>query len=125
MEQIFHADYDDVDDDNANHWNLFSLTDCLSSNTFPFIENVNGSAAAHAKPKVKKTVGDRWRTAFKKTKLLNDPWFEFHIDEYQAENVIRHRYDAIKQKWKQDKCVVKMETKPFANGKQIFDELVR
>lgn len=58
----------------------------------------------------------RWKLAVLKAKLINDPWVEFHIEKFQAERVIRHRYNAIKKKWIQDECIVKMEDKQFANG---------
>ena len=50
-----------------------------------------------------------WRTAAKKIKLLKDPWYEFHIQKYPVENVIRHRYNPGRKEWRTDECVVKME----------------
>jgi hypothetical protein len=58
----------------------------------------------------------RWKTAAMKIKLIKDPWHEFHIEKYPVETVIRHRYNPVKKAWSKDQCVVKMETKQFANG---------
>lgn len=58
----------------------------------------------------------RWKTAALKLKLVKDPWYEFRIDSYPVETVIRHRYNPIKKEWKKDECLVKMENKQFANG---------
>ena len=33
----------------------------------------------------------RWKTAALKLKLIKDPWYEFHIEKYPVETVIRHR----------------------------------
>jgi hypothetical protein len=116
---------DAVNDTDDDVWNIFPLTDSSSFDSSLF-NSCNECIDDESKAESVKTmaVRDRWRTAFRKTKLLNDPWFEFHIDEYQAENVVRHRYDATKKKWKQDKCVVKMEAKSFANGTQVMKNQV-
>jgi hypothetical protein len=58
----------------------------------------------------------RWKSAAMKIKLIKDPWYEFHIEKYPVETVIRHRYNPVKKTWSKDECVVKMETKQFANG---------
>jgi hypothetical protein len=108
----------DVIDDDL--WSIFPLTDSfepsLTTREFAEHDKLSPSKTNLTKPK---PIRDRWRSAYKKTKLLYDPWFEFHFDEYKAENVVRHRYDAVKKKWKQDKCVVKMESKSFANGTKL------
>jgi hypothetical protein len=58
-----------------------------------------------------------WHLAFKKVKVMKDPWVKFHIGEdYPVEHVIRHRYNPCKKEWKKDECVVRMQTKQFANG---------
>jgi hypothetical protein len=58
----------------------------------------------------------RWRQAALKAKLLCDPWVEFKLESYPAENAIRHRYNAIKKEWIKDECKVKMENTQFAKG---------
>lgn len=58
----------------------------------------------------------RWKTAAMRVKMIKDPWADFKVNEYPAEEVIRHRYNAIKKKWIQDECVVKIETNQFAQG---------
>lgn len=58
----------------------------------------------------------RWKTAAKRVRMIKDPWADFKVDKYPAEEVVRHRYNAIKKKWIQDECVVKIETDQFANG---------
>lgn len=58
----------------------------------------------------------RWKSAAMKVKIMKDPWADFKKDLYPTEHCIRHRYNAIKKKWIQDQCMVKMEPKQFANG---------
>jgi hypothetical protein len=119
-------------------WSIFPLTDNLSSsyvdpnnlltlenvyhNKFPIgMENFKSKNLLIKKPhgqhesKSNKVVS-RWKMAVLKAKMMNDPWIDYHIEKYSAERVIRHRYNAIKKKWIQDECIVKMEEKPFANG---------
>ena len=50
-----------------------------------------------------------WKRALKKAQSIEDPWEKFHIDELPTENVIRHRYSALRRKWVLDECQVKME----------------
>ena len=59
---------------------------------------------------------NRWKAAAKKVRMLNDPWAEFDIEVYPAEHAVRHRYNAIKKKWIQDECIVKIESAQFACG---------
>jgi hypothetical protein len=70
------------------------------------LDPANGSPAAR----------QRWKMAAAKIKLAKDPWHEFHIENYPVETVVRHRYDPVEKSWFKDTCVVKMETKQFANG---------
>ena len=58
----------------------------------------------------------RWKSAAMRVKTMKDPWADFEVDKYPAEHVTRHRYNAIKKKWIQDECVVKVETTRFAQG---------
>lgn len=58
----------------------------------------------------------RWMRALRKAKKAEDPWAEFHIDEYETEVCIRHRYNALKKVWIRDNVLVKMEPKPFTRG---------
>ena len=51
----------------------------------------------------------KWMSALKKIKKMEDPWAKFHIDELPIERCMRHRYNALKQKWVQDEVTVKME----------------
>lgn len=66
--------------------------------------------------KVAKTPKDRWKEAAHKIKLIKDPWAKFEIDKYPVEHVVRHRYNPVTKSWKKDNCVVKVESKQFANG---------
>ena len=50
-----------------------------------------------------------WKRALKKARSIEDPWEKFHIDELATENVVRHRYSALRKKWVLDECQVKME----------------
>jgi len=58
----------------------------------------------------------RWKSAACKAIMMPDPWLDFKIESYPAENVIRHRYNAIKKQWIKDECMVKIEPEKFANG---------
>lgn len=66
--------------------------------------------------KIPKTPKDRWKEAAHKIKLIKDPWAKFEIDKYPVEHVVRHRYNPLKKTWKKDNCVVRVESKQFANG---------
>ncbi|XP_074647472.1 eukaryotic elongation factor 2 kinase-like isoform X2 [Tubulanus polymorphus] len=57
-----------------------------------------------------------WKRAFQKLKKLRDPWAEFHIDSYQPETAIRHRYNALKKIWVTDTVCIKMEKTAFNHG---------
>lgn len=59
---------------------------------------------------------NKWKTAAMKLRLMKDPWYEFKIDSYPVERVIRHRYNPANKEWNKDECFVKMESKQFANG---------
>lgn len=58
----------------------------------------------------------RWKMALKKLKKIEDPWAKFKIADYPQEVVVRHRYNPVKNEWKKDECIVKVEPKQFANG---------
>lgn len=77
---------------------------------FPFPGNQAGSAGQMSLARL------RWKTAASKVRQLNDPWADFKIELYEAEHVVRHRYNAIKKAWIQDECVVKIEPNQFAHG---------
>ena len=68
-------------------------------------ENGPVKQAAWESPRIK----GLWKRALKKAKSIEDPWEKFHIDELSTENVIRHRYSALRKKWVLDDCQVKME----------------
>lgn len=68
------------------------------------------------KLEIQKRVRERWQNAAKKLKFMKDPWYEFHIQDYPIEKVVRHRYNPVKKEWRRDECVVRMEPKQFANG---------
>ena len=55
----------------------------------------------------------RWKLAMKKIKELKDPWEKFHIEEFEAETAVRHRYNALEKEWLQDEIVLKIEKKVF------------
>ena len=76
----------------------------------PFLANYNISRSTASLARL------RWLDAASKVRLICDPWTDFKIDSYPTENVIRHRYNAIKKQWIKDECVVKMEPDKFANG---------
>ena len=52
---------------------------------------------------------ERWKTALKKLRKIEDPWAKFKIADYPQEVVIRHRYNPVKNEWKKDENIVKME----------------
>ncbi|CAF0889007.1 unnamed protein product [Brachionus calyciflorus] len=78
--------------------------------------NKSPSKQQLTKEEIKNKVREKWRSAAKKLKYIKDPWFEFHIQDYPVEKVIRHRYNPVKKEWRKDECFVKMEPKQFANG---------
>ncbi|KXJ21681.1 Eukaryotic elongation factor 2 kinase [Exaiptasia diaphana] len=57
-----------------------------------------------------------WKHALKKAMTMPDPWEMFHLDMCSQENAIRHRYNALKKTWVQDKVRIKMESSPFDQG---------
>lgn len=57
-----------------------------------------------------------WLRAIRKARNLEDPWEEFHLDDYKTETCIRHRYSALKKAWVTDEAKVKMENKAFNKG---------
>ena len=68
--------------------------------------------AAFESLKVNVSVAQKnWLRAIKKARNMEDPWEEFHLDEYPTETCIRHRYSALKKAWVTDHMRVKMETK--------------
>ena len=68
-------------------------------------ENGTVKQSAWESPRIK----GLWKRALKKAKSIEDPWEKFHIAELPTENVIRHRYSALRKKWVLDECQVKME----------------
>lgn len=57
-----------------------------------------------------------WLRAIRKARNMEDPWEEFHLDDYPTETCIRHRYSALKKAWVTDEVKVKMEKKAFNRG---------
>jgi len=57
-----------------------------------------------------------WRTALRGLSERQDPWKDFHWEDLPVERALRHRYNALTKKWRQDDCVVKMETVSFGKG---------
>ena len=57
-----------------------------------------------------------WKSALLKLSDRKDPWAKFHLDQLPTENAVRHRYNALTKKWKQDKCIVKMDPVSFNRG---------
>ncbi|KAL4240978.1 Eukaryotic elongation factor 2 kinase [Mactra antiquata] len=57
-----------------------------------------------------------WINAIRKARYMNDPWEQFHLDDYQVETCYRHRYNALRKAWLTDEVRVKMEKKPFNKG---------
>ncbi|KAG1662695.1 Eukaryotic elongation factor 2 kinase [Nymphon striatum] len=58
----------------------------------------------------------QWKQAIMKAKLIEDPWTNFHIDEYETETATRYRYNALRKSWVKDEVYVKREKKPFNHG---------
>lgn len=52
---------------------------------------------------------DRWKKAVRKIRSQKDPWADFHLEKLPSENVIRHRYNALKRQWVVDTASVKIE----------------
>lgn len=65
---------------------------------------------------VRDLVKMRWQRAANKIKLMQDPWYEFHIEDYPVEKTIRHHYNPVRKEWRKDECLVRMETKDFDHG---------
>ena len=57
-----------------------------------------------------------WKKALRLIQTREDPWAKYRWDELPVEKAIRHRYNALTKKWKQDEVVVKMAKKPFGKG---------
>lgn len=53
---------------------------------------------------------DSWKHALKKAMNMPDPWEVFHLDMCVQETATRHRYNALKKTWVQDKVRIKMES---------------
>lgn len=105
----------------VDHEKLIFVPD--SDSLYPIgMENFRSKSSAKSpsgkldKLDIQKRVKERWQNAAKKLKYMKDPWFEFHIQDYPIENVVRHRYNPVKKEWRRDECVVRMEPKQFANG---------
>jgi len=52
-----------------------------------------------------------WLNAIRKARHMDDPWEQFHLDDYPVESCFRHRYNALKKAWLTDEVRVKMEKK--------------
>ncbi|XP_072275037.1 eukaryotic elongation factor 2 kinase isoform X2 [Pyxicephalus adspersus] len=59
---------------------------------------------------------EAWKHAIQKAKQMPDPWAEFHLEEIETENAIRHRYNAVSGQWVQDAVHIKMASQPFGRG---------
>lgn len=59
-----------------------------------------------------------WLNAIRKARHMDDPWEQFHLDDYPVEKCFRHRYNALRKAWLTDEVRVKMEKK--VNGFDIF-----
>lgn len=57
-----------------------------------------------------------WINAIRKARHMDDPWEQFHLDDYKVEKCLRHRYNALRKAWLTDEVRVKMEKKPFNKG---------
>lgn len=57
-----------------------------------------------------------WRLALKGLSTREDPWSKLNWNSYPEERALRHRYNALTKKWKQDNVVVKIETESFGKG---------
>lgn len=52
-----------------------------------------------------------WLNAIRKARHMDDPWEQFHLDDYPVEKCFRHRYNALRKVWLTDEVRVKMEKK--------------
>lgn len=52
-----------------------------------------------------------WINAIRKARHMDDPWEQFHLDDYPVETCFRHRYNALRKAWLTDEVRVKMEKK--------------
>lgn len=52
-----------------------------------------------------------WINAIRKARHMDDPWEQFHLDDYKVETCLRHRYNALRKAWLTDEVRVKMEKK--------------
>lgn len=58
----------------------------------------------------------RWRDAAKKVLCMEDPFGKFHLEKYETERVLRHRYSPLKCDWVKDEILVRMATEAFGRG---------
>lgn len=57
-----------------------------------------------------------WLNAIRKARHMDDPWEQFHLDDYPVEKCFRHRYNALRKAWLTDEVRVKMEKKVHVFG---------
>ena len=57
-----------------------------------------------------------WKRLATKTKNLEDPWAEFHMDDLcREERCMRHMYNPRKKTWRKDEILVRMQDKVCGN----------
>jgi hypothetical protein len=96
--------------------NNFRSKKFKQSETKPIKININNNKSISNVENQPSPARLRWKLALKKLSKIEDPWAKFKIENYQEEIVIRHRYLPVRNEWKKDENIVKMETKQFANG---------
>ncbi|XP_022095508.1 eukaryotic elongation factor 2 kinase-like isoform X2 [Acanthaster planci] len=58
----------------------------------------------------------KWKHAILKAQSAQDPWMQFHLEDYPTETAVRHRYSAGTNKWVIDNVKVKVGKEAFARG---------
>ena len=87
---------DDSDNDDSE-MHIVSLTDAILLE--PPVEE---------KRKRTPPLRKKWKHAIKKAQSVEDPWLQFHLEDYPTETAVRHRYSAGTNKWVIDNVKVKV-----------------
>lgn len=100
-----------VDDDDGSMVNLVSLVDYLLQNK-DTLDTTSPHEAPTVPVPIKKArtppLKKKWKRAIKKSMSMDDPWMEFHLEDFPTERAKRHRYHSTKQTWVIDEVQIKM-----------------
>lgn len=76
------------------------------------VEDEDSDQATSASLRAKR----RWKNALKSLQARKDPWSDKIWEKLPVENAIRHKYNPLTKKWKQEPVMVKMEKERFGKG---------